>query len=172
MIFFVELVIMQSNFGSSNIADDGHRSKGLTATGPAMVELDSEVARAAIKRDLNCYADQWRLLQEVEVEVAYGPVDPQPADIHELQSLREPRQTRIWDDSFYPSYMLRRRPCYMLSRFPSHVLSRPPSYMRSRTPSHMRRRPPSYMCPRPSAFIFWFSARSSVRSFVRCLFVA
>ena len=114
-----------------------------------MVELDSEVARAAIKRDLNCYADQWRLLQEVEVEVAYGPVDPQPADIHELQSLREPRQTRIWDDSFYPSYMLSRPPCYMLSRLPSYMLSLPPSYMCSRPPSHMRSRPPSYMCTRP-----------------------
>ena len=73
-----------------------------------MVELDSEVARAAIKRDLSCYADQWRHLQEVEVEAAYGPVYPQPADIHALQSLREPRQARIWDDSFYPSYKLSR----------------------------------------------------------------
>ena len=48
------------------------------------MEVDSAVARAAIERDLSCYADQWRHLQEVEVEGAYGPVDPVPADIQEL----------------------------------------------------------------------------------------
>ena len=56
----------------------------MTATGPAILEVDSAVARAAIERDLSCYADQWRHLQEVEVEAAYGPVYPEPADIQEL----------------------------------------------------------------------------------------
>ena len=46
--------------------------------------VDSAVARAAIERDLRCYADQWRHLQEVEVEAAYGPIDPEPEDIQEL----------------------------------------------------------------------------------------
>ena len=49
------------------------------------MEVDSAVARAAIERDLNCYADQWRHLQEVEVEAAYGVFDPEPADIQELR---------------------------------------------------------------------------------------
>ena len=56
----------------------------MTATGPAIMEVDSAVARAAIERDLSWYADQWRHLQEVEVEAAYGPIDPEPADIQEL----------------------------------------------------------------------------------------
>jgi len=56
----------------------------MTATGPVIVEVDSAVARAAIERDLSCYADQWRHLQEVEVEAPYGPVFPEPADIQEL----------------------------------------------------------------------------------------
>ena len=51
----------------------------MTATGPAVMEVDSPVARAAIERDLSCYADQWRYLQQVEVEVPYGLVDPEPA---------------------------------------------------------------------------------------------
>ena len=55
-----------------------------TATGPADVEVDSAVARAAIERDLSCYADQWRHLQGREVEAPYGPVDPEPDDIKEL----------------------------------------------------------------------------------------
>ena len=56
----------------------------MTATGPSIMEVDSAVARAAIERDLSCYADQWRHLQEEEVEAAYGPIDPDPADIQEL----------------------------------------------------------------------------------------
>ena len=48
------------------------------------MEVDTAVARAAIERDLSCYADQWRHLQEVEVEAAYGPIDPELADIQEL----------------------------------------------------------------------------------------
>ena len=55
-----------------------------TATGQADLEVDSAVARAAIERDLSCYADQWRHLQEREVEAPYGPVDPEPDDIKEL----------------------------------------------------------------------------------------
>ena len=50
----------------------------MTATGPAIMEVDSAVARAAIERDLSCYADQWLWPQGVEVEAAYGPVDPEP----------------------------------------------------------------------------------------------
>ena len=49
------------------------------------MEVDSAVPRAAIERDLSCYADQWRHLQEEEVEAPYGPVDPEPADIKELR---------------------------------------------------------------------------------------
>ena len=56
----------------------------MTATGPAIMGVDSAVARAAIERDLRCYADQWRHLQQVEVEAAYGPIDPEPADKEEL----------------------------------------------------------------------------------------
>ena len=56
----------------------------MTATGPAIMEVDSAVARAAIERDLSCYADQWRHLQEEEVEAPYGPIDPELADIEEL----------------------------------------------------------------------------------------
>ena len=56
----------------------------MTATGPAIMEVDSAVARAAIERDLSCYADQWQHLQEVEVEAAYGPIDPEPEDRQEL----------------------------------------------------------------------------------------
>ena len=62
--------------------DDGHR--GTTATGPAIMEVDSADSRAAIERDLRCYADQWQKLQEAEAESAYGPVYPEPADIQEL----------------------------------------------------------------------------------------
>ena len=56
----------------------------MTATGPAIMDVDSAVARAAIERDLTCYADQWKHLQEEEVEAAYGPIDPKPDDIQEL----------------------------------------------------------------------------------------
>ena len=56
----------------------------MTATGPAIMEVDSVVAREAIERDLSCYADQWRHLQEEEVEAPYGPIDPELADIEEL----------------------------------------------------------------------------------------
>ena len=83
--------------------DDGHRpsnprgitatgSEGLTATGAAIVEVDSAVARVAIERDISSNADQWRQLQEVETEAAYGPVDPEPADIQELS--REDAQSK------------------------------------------------------------------------------
>ena len=48
------------------------------------MEVDSAVARAAIERDLSCYADQWRHLQEEEAEAAYGPIDPKLDDIQEL----------------------------------------------------------------------------------------
>ena len=73
-------------------AGHGHRpslrrpqARGMTATGPAIMEVDSAVARAAIERDLSCYADQWKHLQGVEVEAAYGPIDPELADIQELR---------------------------------------------------------------------------------------
>ena len=56
----------------------------MAATGPAVVDVDSAVARAAIERDLICYADQWRHLQECEVESAYGPFEPLPDDIKDL----------------------------------------------------------------------------------------
>ena len=49
------------------------------------MEVDSAIARAAIERDLSCYADQWKHLQGVEVEAAYGPIDPELADIQELR---------------------------------------------------------------------------------------
>ena len=49
------------------------------------MEVDSVVAVAAIERDLSCYADQWRHLQEEEVEAPYGPIDPELADIKELR---------------------------------------------------------------------------------------
>ena len=47
----------------------GHRPstswcRGMTATGPAILEVDSALAMAAIERDLSCYADQWRHLLE------------------------------------------------------------------------------------------------------------
>ena len=48
------------------------------------MEVDSAIARAAIERDLSCYADQWKHLQGVELEAAYGPIDPELADIQEL----------------------------------------------------------------------------------------
>ena len=77
---------------------DGHRPSNLarrrpqdqqsckaTATGPAMIEVDSAVAKAAIECDLNCYANQWRQLQLDEVEDAYGPLFPEPTDIDELR---------------------------------------------------------------------------------------
>ena len=56
----------------------------MTATGPAIMDVAYAVARAAIERDMSCYEDQWRHLQEVEVEAAYGPADPEPADIQAL----------------------------------------------------------------------------------------
>ena len=67
---------------ASGQRDDGHR--GTTATGPAIMEVDSADSRAAIERDLRCYADQWQNLQDVEADSAYGPVYPEPADVHEL----------------------------------------------------------------------------------------
>ena len=48
------------------------------------MDPDSAVARAAIERNLSCYADQWRRLQEVEVGASYGPVDPEPDVIKDL----------------------------------------------------------------------------------------
>ena len=48
------------------------------------MEVDSADSRAAIERDLRCYADQWQKLQEAEAESAYGPVYPETADIQEL----------------------------------------------------------------------------------------
>ena len=76
-------------------ADDGHRPilasgqrgdghRGATATGPAIMGVDSAISRAAIERDLLCYADQWQKLQEAEAESAYGPVYPEPADIQKI----------------------------------------------------------------------------------------
>ena len=56
----------------------------MTATGPAVMEVDSAVARAVIERDLSCYADQWRHLQRNEVEAPLGTVDPDLADMQEL----------------------------------------------------------------------------------------
>ena len=47
------------------------------------MEVGSAVARAAIERDLSCYADQWQRLQEMEVEAPYGPVNPEAADLRE-----------------------------------------------------------------------------------------
>ena len=49
------------------------------------MEVDSAGPRAAIERDLSCYADHWRHLQEEEVEAPYGPIDPELADIEELR---------------------------------------------------------------------------------------
>ena len=57
----------------------------MTATGPAIMEVDFAIAKAAIERDLTCYADQWQYLQGEEVEAAYGPIDPELADIQELR---------------------------------------------------------------------------------------
>ena len=67
-------------------SDDGHRPSNLarrrpqdqqsckaTATGRAMIEVDSAVTNAAVECDLNCYTNQWCELQLVEVEDAYGP---------------------------------------------------------------------------------------------------
>ena len=56
----------------------------MTATGPAIMEVDFAIAKAAIERDLTCYADQWQYLQGEEVEAAYGPIDPEQADLQEL----------------------------------------------------------------------------------------
>ena len=70
----------------------------MTATGPAIMEVDFAVARAAIECDLNCYAGQWRHLQEVDVEAAYGPVDPAPAGIRELSR----KGTCIYDVTLRP----------------------------------------------------------------------
>ena len=49
------------------------------------MEVHSVVAREAIERDLSRYADQWRLLQEEEVEAPYGPIEPELDDIQELR---------------------------------------------------------------------------------------
>ena len=49
------------------------------------MEVDSAGPRAAIERDLSCYADHWRHLQEEEVEAPYGPIDAELADIEELR---------------------------------------------------------------------------------------
>ena len=46
--------------------------------------IDAAEARAAIERDLRFYADAWLYLQEEEVEVPYGPIDPKPSDMEEL----------------------------------------------------------------------------------------
>jgi len=56
----------------------------MMATGPAIVAVDSSVERLAIERDLSSYAFQWRHLQDVEAQDAYGPAYPEPADIREL----------------------------------------------------------------------------------------
>ena len=48
------------------------------------MEVDSVVSRAAIERDLRCYADQWKKPQEAEAESAYDFVYTEPADIQEL----------------------------------------------------------------------------------------
>ena len=50
-----------------------------------MMEMDSALAEAAIKCDLNCYANQWRHLQLNEVEDAYGPLFPQWSHIEKLR---------------------------------------------------------------------------------------
>ena len=50
-----------------------------------MMEVDSALAEAAIKCDLNCYANQWRHLQLNEVEDAYGPLFPQRSHIEKLR---------------------------------------------------------------------------------------
>ena len=50
-----------------------------------MIEVESAVAEAAIKCDLNCYANQWRHLQLNEVEDAYGPLFPQRSHIDKLR---------------------------------------------------------------------------------------
>ena len=59
----------------------------MTAIGQAIMGVEVAVEEAAIERDLSCYADQWQHLQEVEVEAAYGPFDPQPANIQELSRI-------------------------------------------------------------------------------------
>ena len=77
---------------------DGHRPSNLarrrpqdqqsckaTATGPAMIEVGSAGAKAAIECDLNCYGTQWRQLQLDEVENAYGPLVPEAGDIEDLK---------------------------------------------------------------------------------------
>ena len=48
---------------------DGHRPT-----------LDTPQARAAIQRDLECYAELWQSLVAMEIEAPYGPHDCQPAD--------------------------------------------------------------------------------------------
>ena len=45
---------------------------------------EDDQSRAAIERDLKSYADQWRQLQEDEVEASYGPVFPKPTDLQNL----------------------------------------------------------------------------------------
>ena len=55
------------------------------ATGLAMKEMDSVLAEAAIKCDLNCYANQWQHLQLNEMEDAYGPLFPQWKHIEKLR---------------------------------------------------------------------------------------
>ena len=50
-----------------------------------MTEFTSEVASAAIKRDLTCYGIQWHQLQLAEVENPYGPRNPEAGDIKDLK---------------------------------------------------------------------------------------
>ena len=49
------------------------------------MDVDATIAREAILRDLICYSDQLRCLQQEEVEAAYGPVFHEAADIDDLR---------------------------------------------------------------------------------------
>ena len=61
--------------------------------------IDAAEARAAIERDLRFYADEWLYLQEEEVEVPYGPIDPKASDmdclLYTSPSPRDKRQSRM-----------------------------------------------------------------------------
>ena len=46
--------------------------------------IDAAEAIPAIERDLRFYADHWLYLQEEEVEVPYGPINPEASDMEEL----------------------------------------------------------------------------------------
>ena len=50
-----------------------------------MTEFTSEVANAAIKRELNCYKIQWHQLQLAEIHNPYGPSNPEAGDIKDLK---------------------------------------------------------------------------------------